>query len=1332
LRPLEGRYSELAERPRKVGVAILVTGLIVALLTLVPAAASAAITHNAEPFSPLDGSGSGLTLEELPNIAIDEETGNIFVLDGGPGHERIAILGAEGGAPVGVAAPYEIPGFSIGANTGSPGLAFDNSPTGSRGTLYAAVTGSGVVRRYTRSATTERYELAGEIAIPKHEADMQLYVDQSGDLYVISGTNLFKFGPSGTPLSEYQLVVGQNEGSQGIAVDTAGDLFLATTGGLYKFPANGSGAIDPTNFSKLATAPAPQTVTGLAYDPALNHVFAVIGDLPSEFDAASGAKLDTFGADAIIRSHGVAVNSSTTRIYISERGAFTKGGAKVVAFGPALTVPTVQIAPASSVTGTEAILNGTVNPEGLPITECIFEWGVDLAGSPNYEHQQGCAPAPPTDSEPHQVAASISGLTTNGTLYHFRLVAKNANGEEVTADETFETAPAVATQPASGVTPQAATLNGVLRPEGLQFTVCEFEYGLATSKAFEASVPCEPAAGTIPPDFGPHSVTAAVTNLQANAKYRFRLVATNSAGTFEGKALTFTAAGPPLISEIRARNADQTSALVEAAVDPRGFATSYVFEWGPTVAYGNTAGAATIPTGQGITRVATTLSGLQNGTTYHYRLVATNGEGRLSTSPDHEVETLNSCGLPDQRCLELTSPSNAGPVALPGAPSYNLELKYQAATQGGAVAYAVESGLPGATRGAEVLYRSDRGTDGWSTSQLSPGISARDESVGASSETSRTLGLSPDLSCGLVESTQLLTSDPGMKAAVEAGGKNLYRLNPDGSYTAISKLTPVNFELDTSEQEGFYFAFGGATPNCDKVVFTSFYRYPGVGGAPDPGNLGAVGAYAYEWDEGVLRNLGTVPGPTGEVVVPALPGGPSENPRQAIRSNVVSEDGSRVFFSAERQESGIPEEVGKRGIFVREDGSVTRDLSLSETAVADEGADFQSATPDGSRVYFTANHGLTAVSSPEGTDLYEYNLETEELTDLSVDEEPGGAAVAGVLGTSENGAHAYFAARGQLLPGRGKTRAENVQDSTYSVYDNAGGVVSFVGTVTLDDLRFDTLGTQEFLAAQVSPDGRYLLFESSAEVTGYDSEGAPEAYLYDAGSTSEPVVCISCRQDGLPPAGKAFGTRILTKPFDSNPRTPTDAPLSLAMKNGVPQVFFTSLDSLAPGAPEGTFSIYEWSHGQVFRVTTEGPGQQAQEPQAQIKFLGASSEGSDLYFRTASPLTWEDGDQRSSVYDARSGGGFLQPGPPAPPCDPTVEGSCTGPRVQAPANPGAATANFAGPENPKASHKKHKKKKHTKQGKKKHTKQGKKKRAKDKKQGKRDTRHANSDRRTGK
>ena len=119
---------------------------------------------------------------------------------------------------------------------------------------------------------------------------------------------------------------------------------------------------------------------------------------------------------------------------------------------------------------------------------------------------------------------------------------------------------------------------------------------------------------------------------------------------------------------------------------------------------------------------------------------------------------------------------------------------------------------------------------------------------------------------------------------------------------------------------------------------------------------------------------------------------------------------------------------------MREGGTTSRDLSLSETSTPDTGAEYQWATPDGSKVFFTANAGLTDESSPAGPDLYVYDLEGEELTDLTPYGGAGGARVAGFVAAAEDGSRVYFASPSRLVPGRGKTLAENQAGKTFSIY----------------------------------------------------------------------------------------------------------------------------------------------------------------------------------------------------------------------------------------------------------------------------------------------------------
>lgn len=97
-------------------------------------------------------------------------------------------------------------------------------------------------------------------------------------------------------------------------------------------------------------------------------------------------------------------------------------------------------------------------------------------------------------------------------------------------------------------------------------------------------------------------------------------------------AVTITSAPPtiaPAVATLPATGVTTGGATLNGSVNPNGFATSYHFEYGTTTAYGigvplPDAGVGSDNTDHSLTQA---ISGLQPGTTYHFRVVATNANG---------------------------------------------------------------------------------------------------------------------------------------------------------------------------------------------------------------------------------------------------------------------------------------------------------------------------------------------------------------------------------------------------------------------------------------------------------------------------------------------------------------------------------------------------------------------------------------------------------------------------------------------------------------------------------------------------------------------------------
>jgi hypothetical protein len=84
---------------------------------------------------------------------------------------------------------------------------------------------------------------------------------------------------------------------------------------------------------------------------------------------------------------------------------------------------------------------------------------------------------------------------------------------------------------------------------------------------------------------------------------------------------------PPAVSTGSTSAVSKTSATLAGTINPEGQPTSWHFDYGTTTTYGAGSPQGSLPAVTTDQAVSTTLSGLRSGTTYHYRLVATNAAG---------------------------------------------------------------------------------------------------------------------------------------------------------------------------------------------------------------------------------------------------------------------------------------------------------------------------------------------------------------------------------------------------------------------------------------------------------------------------------------------------------------------------------------------------------------------------------------------------------------------------------------------------------------------------------------------------------------------------------
>jgi hypothetical protein len=349
-----------------------------------------------------------------------------------------------------------------------------------------------------------------------------------------------------------------------------------------------------------------------------------------------------------------------------------------------------------------------------------------------------------------------------------------------------------------------------------------------------------------------------------------------------------------------------------------------------------------------------------------------------------------------------------------------------------------------------------------------------------------------------------------------------------------------------------------------------------------------------------------------------------ENPGAPGLSHVISDDGSRIFWT----------DRSTGDLYVRKDDASSDATTVQVDASVGGDGVFRGASEDGSKVFFTKG------------DLYEYDVNSAQTTDLTP-----GVEVLGVAGSSDDGKYVYYV------------------DSGYGLSLWHDGVSTFITTLSPKDEKEvipydgageyhftgDWEGASGFRTAEVTPDGRSLLFMSSASLTGYDNEEkgvqADEVFIYEAGSSD--LRCVSCSPDGKPPAPTEFDNYRTEVPLGGSFPI-TKASQAVAQPRVISEdgsrVFFESGEPLAPQDVNGWLDVYEWERngtgscsevqGCVYLLSG------GTNPENSY-LLGASASGDGAFVITRAQLLAQDRNGNDDVYDARVGGS--QP-PPVPAC----------------------------------------------------------------------------------
>ncbi len=333
----------------------------------------------------------------------DPSAGDLYVMDGG--HGVIDKFSPEGRYLNQIGGFTPSTGSAIGELLGlgvdGSGIVHVDLSTRTSGELLIDEFDDAAVNRLVAHQEWERQNEPGEIGLGGALQAHGFAVSVTGDDYPMyessSCSCTEKFGQKLSPLG---LVDSVEAGDVAVAVDPAtGHLYADDQSSVAEWD---TGAMNRNSTENRATGETSQ---------AAGTLVARFGSL--ELSGTSG-------------EGGIAVDGASGEIYVSN-----PANGKVYVFGSA--APTVTVSEPTSVTRETASLSGTVDPRGTAVGECKFEYGLtDEFGNGPYNLSVPCEQ---TSGEigagngPVAVSAQLEGLKL-GELYHFRLVATNANGAE--------------------------------------------------------------------------------------------------------------------------------------------------------------------------------------------------------------------------------------------------------------------------------------------------------------------------------------------------------------------------------------------------------------------------------------------------------------------------------------------------------------------------------------------------------------------------------------------------------------------------------------------------------------------------------------------------------------------------------------------------------------------------------------------------------------------------------------------------------------------------------------------------------------------------------------
>jgi hypothetical protein len=337
----------------------------------------------------------------------------------------------------------------------------------------------------------------------------------------------------------------------------------------------------------------------------------------------------------------------------------------------------------------------------------------------------------------------------------------------------------------------------------------------------------------------------------------------------------------------------------------------------------------------------------------------------------------------------------------------------------------------------------------------------------------------------------------------------------------------------------------------------------------------------------------------------------------------ISADGKvAVFSTTERLVPGDTDNF--RDVYVRELeeglGYVTREASIGPTGGNDAyPAQFLAIDPAGTEVFFSTKERLTTADTDHAEDIYVRDLTTNKTTLVSAGDpscETSGCGNADIDaspvagGVVDEGKKVFFVSDERLSP--------QDTDESPDIYmrDLETGTTTLVSVPAPSCVGSCGAGPKPMVFQGASADGTKAIFSTAESLTAEDTDSEADLYERDL-ETGE--------------------TKLVSVPGPGPEACPTERncePVNSAISANGAHVFYETNERVLAGDTDSSQDVYDWSNGTVTRVSTGAGGGNGEH---NALFEGSSADGSEAFFATGEQLSPADTDSAQDIYVRRGG-----------------------------------------------------------------------------------------------